>query len=151
MAHLVFGISPTTQSLDRAMAREKVMTLRRTWGNGHLSADTGELDLDLRQLFALNILLQVVDGLLTYRGLQIGFREGNPIVGASIATAGSATTLMLYKSNACGLLLLLRRGTPPALGTRVLWWTAVCYVLLAVVPWLGKLLAFATSLSVVAG
>ena len=118
--------------------------------NDHLSAGVSAVELDLRKLFALNILLQLVDGLLTYRGIAIGFAEGNPILSASMATVGSATAIMLYKSSACGALLVLRRGAPPTLGARALWWTAVGYVLLAVVPWLGKLLAFVTGFTVAA-
>ncbi len=101
------------------------------------------LEFDLRRLFALNVLLQLVDGLLTYRALQLGFPEGNPLLKLSMATVGSGTALLLFKANACGFLLLLRRCVPPLLGTRVLRAVALGVALLAVVPWLGKYLAFA--------
>lgn len=103
------------------------------------------LELDLRQLFALNVLLQLVDGLLTYQALQIGFPEGNPLLKASMATVGSGSALLLFKANACGLLLLLRRCAPPLLGASVLRGMALGVSLLAVVPWLGKYLAFAAA------
>ncbi len=101
------------------------------------------LELDLRKLFALNVLLQLVDGLLTYRALEIGFPEGNPLLRVWMALVGSGSALLLFKANACGLLLLVRRGVPPLVGTRVLRVVAVGVALLAVVPWLGKYLAFA--------
>jgi hypothetical protein len=103
------------------------------------------LELDLRQLFALNVLLQLVDGLLTYQALQIGFPEGNPLLKASMATVGVGSALLLFKANACALLLLLRRSVPPLLGASVLRGVALGVSLLAVVPWLGKYLAFAAS------
>jgi hypothetical protein len=105
------------------------------------------LELDLRKLFALNVLLQVVDGLLTYQALQIGFPEGNPLIKASMATIGSGSALLLFKANACGFLLLLRRCAPPLLGANVLRGVAVTVSLLAVVPWLGKYVALAASWS----
>jgi hypothetical protein len=101
------------------------------------------LELDLRKLFALNVLLQLVDGLLTYRALEIGFPEGNPLLRVWMALVGSGSALLLFKANACGLLLLVRRGVPPLVGTCVLRVVAVGVALLAVVPWLGKYLAFA--------
>jgi len=101
------------------------------------------LELDLRKLFALNVLLQLVDGLLTYRALEIGFPEGNPLLRVWMALVGSGSALLLFKANACGLLLLVRRGVPPLVGARVLRGLAVGVALLAVVPWLGKYLAFA--------
>ena len=110
-------------------------------GSGARTIDP--LELDLRKLFALNVLLQLVDGLLTYQALQIGFPEGNPLIKASMATLGSGSALLLYKANACGLLLLLRRCVPPLLGTNVLRGVAIGVSLLAVVPWLGKYLALA--------
>ena len=101
------------------------------------------LELDLRKLFALNVLLQLVDGLLTYRALEIGLPEGNPLLRAWVSLVGSGSALLLFKANACGLLLLVRRGVPPLLGARVLRSVAVGVALLAVVPWLGKYIAFA--------
>ena len=102
-------------------------------------------DLDLRQLLALNILLQLVDGILTYRAQSLGFHEANPLVSASMGTLGLGSALLLFKAQACGFLVLLRRKAPPALGVVALWSTALCYSFLAVVPWLGKFLAFSLS------
>jgi len=94
-------------------------------------------------LFAVNVLLQIVDGLLTYNSLPFGFHEGNPLIGASMMTLGPATALMLFKAHACGLLLLISRGASPVFVARALQGTAIGYALLAIVPWIGKLLAVA--------
>lgn len=118
------------------------MDLRIALGQAAISARPSD-QLELQNLFALNVLLQLVDGLITYRALQIGLLEGNPLLKTSIVSLGSGTALLLFKAKACGILFLLRRSAPPALGAWALWWTAVGYALLAVVPWLGKLLAFA--------
>ena len=91
------------------------------------------LELDLRKLFALNVLLQLVDGLLTYQALELGFPEGNPLLRLSMLTVGTGSALLLFKANACGLLMLIRRGVPPLLGVRVLRAMAVGVALLAVV------------------
>ena len=112
----------------------------RKWLAGFLSVE--RVELDLRQLFALNILLQIVDGILTYSALQLGMTEGNPLLSASMETVGIGSALLLYKSTACGLLLLVQRRLRPTLGGPVLLGLATATVLLALVPWLGKILAF---------
>jgi hypothetical protein len=97
----------------------------------------------LADLFALNVLLQIVDGLLTYRAIQLGFREGNPLLVASFVAIGPMSTLFLFKAKACALLLLVRRSASPAFGVLALRGTALGYALFAIVPWIGKLCAFA--------
>ena len=101
------------------------------------------LERTLADLFALNVLLQIVDGLLTYRALQLGFPEGNPLLVASFVTIGPVATIFLFKAKACGLLLLVRRSASPGFGVLALRGTALGYALLAIVPWIGKLSAFA--------
>jgi hypothetical protein len=120
------------------------MKFNRAWKQPGV-ARTDLSEIDLRKLFALNVLLQVVDGLLTYRALGIGLPEGNPLITASMATVGPGSALLLFKANACGLLLLLRRSVPPVLSAGALRAVALGVALLAVVPWLGKYLAFAAS------
>jgi hypothetical protein len=97
----------------------------------------------LADLFALNVLLQIVDGILTYNALGLGFPEGNPLLGASIVTLGPASALLLFKAKACGLLLLIRRSSSTLFVERALQGTALSYALFAIVPWVGKLLAIA--------
>src|SRR2546423_12841486 len=112
----------------------------RKWLAGFLSVE--RVELDLRQLYALTILLQIVDGILPYSALQLGMTEGNPLLSASMETVGIGSALLLYKSTACGLLLLIQRRLRPTLGGPVLLGLATATVLLALVPWLGKILAF---------
>ena len=100
------------------------------------------VDLDLRQLFALNVLLQLVDGTLTYIGMQVGMTEGNPLLSASMATVGTEPALLAYKALACGLLFLVARSVRPRIGGPALLGLALATSLLALVPWLGKLFAF---------
>lgn len=103
-------------------------------------------ELALADLFALNVLLQIVDGLLTYRALGVGLAEGNPLLSASIATIGPGSALLLFKAKACGYLVLIRRGASPTFVGPVLHAIALGYTLLAIVPWVGKLLAVAAIL-----
>src|SRR5262245_47558766 len=100
-----------------------------------LGAEAGETS--LRQLFALNVLLQIADGSLTHAGIGLGFFEGNPLLESSMSLAGVGTALLLYKAQSCGLLLLLRRS-PSAHAATALTGTALAVTLLALVPWLGK-------------
>ena len=99
------------------------------------------VNLELRQLFALNVLLQLIDGMLTYIGIQVGMTEGNPLLNASMATVGTEPALLAYKALACGLLFLVARSARPRIGGPTLLCLALATVLLALVPWLGKLFA----------
>jgi len=107
------------------------------------SFGTVPLELVLAELFAVNVLLQIVDGLLTYNAVQFGFPEGNPLLGASFVTLGPATALLLFKAKACGLLLLVRRAASTVFVARALQLTAIGVAFLAILPWIGKLLAVA--------
>jgi hypothetical protein len=98
------------------------------------------VDLDLQRLFAVNILLQIFDGLVTYQGLQLGCIEANPLLEASFVASGVLPTLLLFKAEACGLLLLLRRSAPRPVAFRALRMLAVAYCLCSVFPWLGTLI-----------
>ena len=57
--------------------------------------------------FALNIMLQIFDGLLTYRFLHLGIPEANPLVQSAIAQWGSLWGLVGSKGFACVLLALI--------------------------------------------
>jgi hypothetical protein len=105
------------------------------------SSEAGEMP--LRELFALNVLVQLADGLLTYAGLELGFVEGNPILLASMSTLGVGTALLLFKAYACGLLLLLRWHCAPARSALVFLALALIVTLAALVPWIGKCASFA--------
>jgi hypothetical protein len=56
---------------------------------------------------SVNLLLQAFDGVLTYRVLSLGIPEANPLVSASIAHWGQLWGLLLWKTLACVLLLVI--------------------------------------------
>lgn len=97
----------------------------------------------LRELFALNVLVQLADGMLTHAGIELGFVEGNPILLASMSTLGVGSALLLYKGYACGLLLLLRWNCAPARSAFVFLTLALIVTLAALVPWIGKVAVLA--------
>jgi hypothetical protein len=78
---------------------------------------------------------QVLDGYLTYRGIQdlgLGVEiEGNPLVALAIAALGVRVALILFKTVAslCGLLLHTHRYH------RVLAALTALYVVAAIGPW----------------
>jgi len=91
----------------------------------------------LYQLLLLNIVLQIFDGIATYNGVGIGLKEANPLLSTSFAVWGIGPTLLLFKSGACALLLLLYWR--PA-GVLVVWgyvMLAALYYVCSVVPWLA--------------
>ena len=85
------------------------------------------------------MLVQVLDGMLTYLGIKIwgpGI-EGNPLLSSAIAYAGTAPSLAVAKSIAIGfgmVLHLYRVHTLVALLTGF-------YVAAAIIPWTALLLA----------
>jgi hypothetical protein len=91
-------------------------------------------------LFVLNIALQIFDGVATYQGLRVGWREANPILVAAFAHFGVGPALLLFKANACGLLFLLNRHRSHALVGPALALLATLHVLLSLVPWSYKVL-----------
>ncbi len=86
-------------------------------------------------LFAMNALLQLVDGWATYIGCTAGFAEGNPLVRLAMQCFGLGIGLAVAKTAAfvfLGYLWCVRthRYVPAALA-----FTAFVYVVLSVVPW----------------
>lgn len=57
--------------------------------------------------FLLNLLLQLFDGLLSYRALSEGVPEANPLVNSTIAAWGIFWGLFYWKTLACALLALI--------------------------------------------
>ncbi len=57
--------------------------------------------------FILNLLLQALDGFLSYRILSIGVPEANPFVRSALAQWGTLWGLVYWKIFACVLLILL--------------------------------------------
>jgi hypothetical protein len=100
----------------------------------------------LGDLLVLNLALQLFDGIATYQGMQVGFREGNPLLLALFAKIGVGPALLLFKAKACGLLLLVHQTAPARLGVRVLRLLAAVYCLLSLGPWLGMFLGLGLGL-----
>jgi hypothetical protein len=105
-----------------------------------LAALPQERDTLLQQLFLLNVLLQVFDGVATYGGLQHGFREANPLLRSAIHHWGVVPTLLIFKTSAYGLLVLVYRIASPHLATPALGALAAIYAACSLIPWLGMLL-----------
>ena len=85
--------------------------------------------------FALNLLLQIFDGLITYRFLDLGVPEANPLVNIAIAEWGNFWGLIGSKTFACGLLALIfaLRHKREALTLKALTFTAAFYGLFSFV------------------
>ncbi len=61
----------------------------------------------LKRLLILNLLLQFLDGLISYQAFAIGAREANPFVAAAMISWGVTAGLLYNKMLACALLLLI--------------------------------------------
>jgi hypothetical protein len=94
----------------------------------------------LHQLFLLNLCLQIFDGIATWHGVS-RWGEGNPLLATLMPTIGAGATLLFYKANSCGLLVLLRRlghyGSPLVKDAFVV--LATVYGALSFVPWMCRL------------
>jgi hypothetical protein len=91
-----------------------------------------------RTLFALvafNILLQILDGVATYLGVQVGYREGNPLIAMGMAHLGTIPALVLFKTEACICLLGLWHLRRSRLAVPALLVSAAAYVCAAIAPW----------------
>lgn len=95
----------------------------------------------VHELFLLNIALQLFDGVATYWGLRLGFREGNPLLLAAFSTLGVQTTLVLFKAQACAILLLLYRYRHHSLVPIALFLVAVAHIAFSLLPWSWKFLS----------
>ena len=87
-----------------------------------------------RITFALFVVCQATDGLLTYFAVSAFGHgvEGNPILATWMTLAGAGPTLLVAKFGACACgLVLYARGTHRALAT-----LTAMYLLVAVAPWL---------------
>ena len=91
-------------------------------------------------LLLLNLILQLFDAVATYEGMQIGWKEANPILAHTFELLGVGPTLLLFKVKACGLLLLISRSQQRRLAATWLSITAAAYCMLSLGPWLTKFL-----------
>jgi Domain of unknown function (DUF5658) len=100
------------------------------------SASSHHLD----DLFTLNVALQMFDGVATYSGLHLGVAEANPILRHAFSVLGVVPALLLFKANACALLVLLHRAAPVRLGEHIFRFLAAVYCVCSLAPWLAKFL-----------
>lgn len=84
--------------------------------------------------FMLNILLQIFDGVLTYRVLSDGVPEANPLVSSAIAQWGSLWGLLYWKIVACALLgfIFALRHRRRSLAIKALALTAAVYAYVSI-------------------
>jgi hypothetical protein len=94
----------------------------------------------LHDLFVLNLALQLFDGIATHHGLR-SWHEGNPVIRAAMQALGPEQALLLFKAQACGWLVLLRRSPVPALAGPALVGGAGLYFALSYVPWMVHFLS----------
>jgi hypothetical protein len=93
------------------------------------------------QLFALNIALQVFDGVATYQGLRFGWKEGNPLLASVFLHLGVGPGILLSKGVASGLLFLLIYNRGHQIVAPALYFLAAVYSVMSLFPWLAKYLA----------
>ena len=110
------------------------------------SMQTPSVELHLYRLLILNLALQLFDGVATYQGLLLGFKEANPILLAAFGLLGTGPALLLFKAKACGLLVLLHRVAPARVGVLVMRTLAAVYCVFSLGPWLGKFASLAAGL-----
>ncbi len=103
---------------------------------------SGDEERGLAALVAINVLLQVFDGVATYVGVHhAGFGEGNPLVAAAMRTVGTGPALWAFKLQACACLLLVwQLGKRSLIARPALALTAALYVVWSVGPWSAALL-----------
>jgi hypothetical protein len=90
--------------------------------------------LTLVVLIALNLALQVFDGIATYIGWQ-HFGEANPLLQTGFTLWGVGPTLIVAKGAAASLILMLARAGRPVLVSVGLSFTLVAYTALSLIPW----------------
>jgi len=110
------------------------------------AGQTRDVDIHLYRLLMLNLALQMFDGVATYQGLRLGFREANPLLVTAFEFLGIGAALLLFKAMACGLLVLLRRAAPRHVGLTVMRALAAIYCVFSLGPWLGKFASLAASM-----
>jgi len=88
-----------------------------------------------------NLLLQLLDGVLTYQVVAAGVPEGNPLVAGAIVEWGALWGLVYWKTAACLLLVAIfgLRHRRRSLALRALTFTAAVY---ACVSFIGLCAAY---------
>jgi len=86
-------------------------------------------------LVVFNILLQFLDGVATYLGVQVGYHEGNPLIAAGIAHLGAIPALLIFKTEACLCLMGIWHLRASRLAVPALLVSAAAYISAAIAPW----------------
>ena len=88
-----------------------------------------------RDLLIFNLFLQFTDAIVSYQAFALGAAEANPVVAAAIVNWGMIGGLVLNKTLACVLLLLIFafRRSERFLAKRALTVTASIYVCTTIV------------------
>jgi hypothetical protein len=90
-------------------------------------------------LVAMNLVLQIFDGIATYIGVHAGMAEGNPLLAWAVGQFGPASALCLFKLQACACLLLLWCVRRHRLAAPALVLCAAVYVVCSLAPWAAAL------------
>lgn len=106
-----------------------------------LAASVAEENEVVYRLLLLNILLQVFDGIATYSGHHLGIREGNPLLRNAFHLWGVAPSLLVFKAQACALLLIIYRMAGEELARPAFGLLAGVYSVCSLIPWLGTFVA----------
>jgi hypothetical protein len=132
----IVQLCPTMQSETRAISRLPVVRGLLPSRGVQASPTTAPR---LFLILALNICLQLYDGLATLLGVGRGFAEGNPLVKAAMVHIGDAGGLAAAKLIAILLLVYLyrRRSHPWVVPGMVV--LAVVYTVFAILPWTAAL------------
>jgi hypothetical protein len=94
----------------------------------------------LHQLFLLNLVLQLFDGIATWQGHWL-WGEGNPVLHVLMEWLGVGLTLVLFKAKACAFLVVLRRCWRYREAYDALFVLAVCYGSFSFVPWMVRFMS----------
>ena len=92
----------------------------------------------IHQLFLLNLVLQLFDGVASYYGLRGPGHEANPLIASVMEQIGIGMALLLFKSGACAALVLLRAIAWQPVIPRLLTIVAVMYGCLSFIPWTAR-------------
>jgi hypothetical protein len=92
----------------------------------------------VHQLFLLNVVLQLFDGIATYHGIATPWNEANPLLCAAMMQLGIGAALLLCKASACAGLVLLRSLAQHPLAGRGLAAIAAVYGSCSFIPWTAR-------------
>jgi hypothetical protein len=89
----------------------------------------------LHQVFVLNLVLQLFDGIATWQGVHV-WGEGNPVLELVMASVGVGIAVLLAKVFASAFLVMLRRCWRYREAYAALIVVATFYTAFSFVPWM---------------